>query len=113
VPATDTSIVWLLRVVAHGMVQVIKPTSGGAMLRVLENAIQFGSPVLLEGVGAELDPSLEPLLLRQTFRSGGVTCIRLGNATIEYSPGFRWVLLPCASVFTSKPSALFYRFACL
>lgn len=79
---------WLLAP-AHHRLQVIKPTSGGDMLRVLENAIQFGSPVLLEGVGAELDPSLEPLLLRQTFKSGGVTCIRLGDATIEYSPGFR------------------------
>ncbi len=66
------------------------------MLRVLENAIQFGSPVLLEGVGAELDPSLEPLLLRQTFKSGGVTCIRLGDATIEYSPGFRCARIDCS-----------------
>lgn len=79
---------WLLAPADHRL-QVIKPTSGGDMLRVLENAIQFGSPVLLEGVGAELDPSLEPLLLRQTFKSGGVTCIRLGDTTIEYSPGFR------------------------
>lgn len=66
------------------------------MLRVLENAVQFGSPVLLEGVGAELDPSLEPLLLRQTFKSGGMTCIRLGDATVEYSPGFRCGHLACA-----------------
>ena len=73
------------------------------MLRVLENAIQFGSPVLLEGVGAELDPSLEPLLLRQTFKSGGVTCIRLGDATIEYSPGFRYAHMNTACLLVVFP----------
>jgi hypothetical protein len=69
--------------------QVIKLSAGGEHLRVLENAIQFGQPVLLEGVGEELDPSLEPLLLKQVFKSGGVDCIRLGDATIEYSKDFR------------------------
>lgn len=30
--------------------------------RILETAIQFGKPVLLENVGEELDPAIEPLL---------------------------------------------------
>lgn len=34
-------------------------------IRTLENAIQFGLPVLLENIGEELDPALEPLLLKQ------------------------------------------------
>ena len=34
--------------------------------------LQFGTPVLLENVGEELDPMLEPLLLKQTFKQGGV-----------------------------------------
>ena len=71
--------------------QVIKLSEGGEYLRTLENAIQFGLPVLLENVGEELDPSLEPLLLKQIFKQGGVSCIRLGDSTIEYSAGFRWV----------------------
>lgn len=48
--------------------QVIKLTEGGEYMRTLENAIQFGLPVLLENVGEELDPSLEPLLLKQVRR---------------------------------------------
>ena len=40
--------------------------------RTLENSIQFGTPVLLENVGEELDPLLEPLLLKQTFKQSGV-----------------------------------------
>ena len=57
--------------------------------RRLENAISFGTPVLLENVGEELDPTLEPLLLKSTFKQGGSLCIRLGDATIEYNPDFR------------------------
>lgn len=51
--------------------QVIKLSESGDYLRTLENAIQFGLPVLLENVGEELDPSLEPVLLKQLFKSGG------------------------------------------
>lgn len=58
-------------------------------MRTLENAVQFGNPVLLENIGEELDPSLEPLLLKQVFKSGGVACIKLGDATVEYSKDFR------------------------
>lgn len=38
--------------------------------RHLENCISFGNPLLLENVGEELDPSLEPLLLKQIFKQG-------------------------------------------
>ena len=71
---------------------MIKLDSSGSYLRTLENAIQFGLPVLLENVGEELDPSLEPLLLKQVFKSGGVNCIRLGDSTIEYSSDFRFYI---------------------
>ena len=51
--------------------QVIKLTDAD-YIRTLENSIQFGTPVLLENVGEELDPSLEPLLLKQTFKQGRI-----------------------------------------
>ena len=37
-------------------------------LRVMENAITFGSPVLLENVGEDIDPVLEPVLQKLTFK---------------------------------------------
>uniref|UniRef100_A0A2K6K692 Dynein axonemal heavy chain 12 n=1 Tax=Rhinopithecus bieti TaxID=61621 RepID=A0A2K6K692_RHIBE len=61
-------------------------------MRTLENCIQFGTPLLLENVGEELDPSLEPLLLRQTFKQGGIDCIRLGEVIIEYSFDFKFYI---------------------
>jgi hypothetical protein len=39
-------------------------------MRTLENCITFGNPCLLENVQEELDPSLEPLLLKQTYKQG-------------------------------------------
>ena len=34
-------------------------------LRSLENAVRFGKPCLLENIGEELDPALEPILQKQ------------------------------------------------
>lgn len=82
---------WIKNFEKASNLQVIKLSDSGDYLRTLENAIQFGQPVLLENVGEELDPSLEPLLLKQIFKSGGVNCIRLGDSTIEYSADFRCV----------------------
>lgn len=41
-------------------------------LRSMENAIRFGKPCLLENVGEELDPALEPVLLKQVGCWGAV-----------------------------------------
>jgi len=69
--------------------KIIKLTDGD-FVRTLENSIQFGT--LLENVLEELDPTIEPLLLKQTFKQGGVMCMRLGDATIEYSKDFRFYI---------------------
>lgn len=60
------------------------------MLRTLENGIRFGRAVLLESVGESLDAALEPLLLKQTFKSpSGSESIKLGDRIIPYHPDFR------------------------
>ncbi|XP_008412159.1 dynein heavy chain 12, axonemal [Poecilia reticulata] len=79
---------WVKNSEKENNLSVIKLTDGD-YIRTLENCIQFGTPLLLENVGEELDPSLEPLLLKQTFKQGGVNCIRLGESVIEYSEDFR------------------------
>ncbi|XP_075883238.1 dynein axonemal heavy chain 12 isoform X2 [Nelusetta ayraudi] len=78
---------WVKNLEKENKLSVIKLTDGDYM-RTLENCIQFGTPLLLENVGEELDPSLEPLLLKQIFKQGGMNCIRLGESVIEYSSEF-------------------------
>eukprot|EP00892_Ulva_mutabilis_P009854 jgi/Ulvmu1/7240/UM035_0027.1 len=68
---------------------VIIQLSDPGYMRSLESAIQFGKPVLLENVGETLDATLEPLLLRQTFKQGGALCIKLGDSVVEFSENFR------------------------
>ncbi|XP_034354027.1 dynein axonemal heavy chain 12 isoform X4 [Arvicanthis niloticus] len=82
---------WIKNSEKDNQLSVIK-LSDTDYMRTLENCIQFGTPLLLENVGEDLDPSLEPLLLRQTFKQGGIDCIRLGEVIIEYSFDFKFYI---------------------
>uniref|UniRef100_A0A8C5TGG8 Dynein axonemal heavy chain 12 n=1 Tax=Malurus cyaneus samueli TaxID=2593467 RepID=A0A8C5TGG8_9PASS len=82
---------WVKNFEKDNRLNVIK-ISDTDYMRTVENCIQFGTPLLLENVGEELDPSLEPLLLKQTFKQGGVECIRLGESIIEYSHDFKFFI---------------------
>nr|XP_060483981.1 dynein axonemal heavy chain 12 [Panthera onca] len=82
---------WIKNSEKENQLSIIK-LSDSDYMRTLENCIQFGTPLLLENVGEELDPSLEPLLLRQTFKQGGIDCIRLGEVIIEYSFDFKFYI---------------------
>ncbi|CAM5089785.1 unnamed protein product [Natator depressus] len=82
---------WIKNMEKTNSLHIIK-LSDPEFVRTLENCIQFGTPVLLENVGEELDPILEPLLLKQTFKQSGSICIRLGDSTIEYAPDFRFYI---------------------
>lgn len=82
---------WVRNMEKANNLQVIKLTDQN-YLRTLENSINYGTPVLLENIGEELDPSLEPLLQKQLFKQGGVNCIRLGDSTVEYSDSFRFYI---------------------
>ncbi|XP_053550231.1 dynein axonemal heavy chain 3 [Bombina bombina] len=79
---------WIKNMEKTNKLYVIKLTDAN-YTRTLENAIQFGNPVLLENLGEEIDAILEPLLLKQTFKQQGVEYIRLGENIVEYSKDFR------------------------
>ena len=57
-------------------------------LQILENAIRLGAPVLIENAGEELDPALEPILLKQIFKRGGQWVLKLGENEIPFSQEF-------------------------
>ncbi|XP_069503771.1 dynein axonemal heavy chain 3 [Ambystoma mexicanum] len=82
---------WVKNMEKNNKLSVIK-LSDATYLRTLENAIQFGTPVLIENVGEELDAILEPVLLKQTFKQQGVEYIRLGENIVEYSHDFKLYL---------------------
>ncbi|EDQ87504.1 uncharacterized protein MONBRDRAFT_37951 [Monosiga brevicollis MX1] len=82
---------WIKKMEASNQLKVIK-LSDPNFMRDLETGIQFGTPVLLENIGEELDPALEPLLLRSTFKQGGVMCMKLGENVLEYSDDFRFYI---------------------
>jgi dynein heavy chain len=78
---------WIKNMEKDSKLQVIK-LSDANYTRNLENAIQFGTPVLLENVGEELDPSLEPILLKSTFKQQGVEVFIL--KTFKLGPKFEF-----------------------
>ncbi|XP_066430423.1 dynein axonemal heavy chain 6 isoform X2 [Eleutherodactylus coqui] len=82
---------WIRNKETKNGLKVIKLTDVG-FLRTLENAIRLGMPVLLEELKESLDPALEPILLKQTFVSGGRTLIRLGDSDIDYDKNFRFYM---------------------
>ncbi|XP_069857585.1 dynein axonemal heavy chain 2 isoform X2 [Dipodomys merriami] len=61
-------------------------------LRVLEKAIQFGYPVLLQNVQEYLDPTLNPVLNKSVSRIGGRLLMRIGDKEVEYNPNFRFYI---------------------
>eukprot|EP00944_MAST-04C_sp_MAST-4C-sp1_P000756 g756.t1 len=82
---------WIKKHEADNQLKVIKMTDSN-FIRTIENAIQFGSPVLLENIGEELDPSLDGLLIKAIFKQGGIDFIRMGDNVIEYSSQFRFYM---------------------
>ncbi|KAG8927614.1 Cytoplasmic dynein 1 heavy chain 1 [Tulasnella sp. 418] len=62
-----------------------------AFLKVLESALRFGNPILIQDV-EHLDPILNAVLNNEIRRTGGRVLIRLGNQDIDFSPSFTMFL---------------------
>lgn len=91
---------WPLMVDPQGQAQRwIKSMEGKALLlidlqmadymRVLELAIQHGSPVLLQNVQEKLDQALDPVLNKSLIKVGGIMIMKLGDKEVEYNNDFR------------------------
>lgn len=62
-----------------------------AFLKVLESALRFGNPLLIQDV-EHLDPILNAVLNKEIRRTGGRVLIRLGSQDIDFSPAFTMFL---------------------
>ena len=62
--------------------------SDATLLRSLEMGIQYGKWILIENVGEELDPALEPILLKDVQKG----MLRLGDKQIQYNDQFKFLM---------------------
>ncbi|CAJ1352426.1 unnamed protein product, partial [Effrenium voratum] len=61
-------------------------------LRTLELGIQFGKWILLENIGINLDPALEPVLGQQKVKDGSGYIIKLGDKSVTYTETFKFFM---------------------
>lgn len=59
------------------------------LMRNLEISIQFGKWVLVQNMGEDIDPALEPVLLKQIDKSGQ---LRLGDKSIPWNNDFKFFM---------------------
>lgn len=71
--------------------EVVKP-SNKDMIKRIEHCIRAGRPVLLENVSQDIDPSLDPLLTKQTFMQGGQEMIRISENAVPWSHDFKFFM---------------------
>ena len=53
-------------------------------LRVVENAVQFGSPLLIENLPDYIDPVLNPVLQKKIVMIGNAPHLQIGDSQGEY-----------------------------
>lgn len=75
---------------AEGL-EVIK-TSDPNLMRTIEKSIQLGQSVLLENVGKDLDPALEPILNQDVKKEGTTLTIAFGDKIIVYDEHFKFFM---------------------
>ena len=71
---------------------ILKPADADTFGQRFEQALRMGLAVLLESVGEELDPILDPVLLKQVRKVGGVRQIKFADSNIDYADEFRLYL---------------------
>lgn len=64
-------------------------------MRILENAITTGKPVLLENVGETVDSGFNSILERNIIKQKGSQLIKFGDGLIEYNNNFKFYITTC------------------
>ena len=71
----------------------VRTFSDADFMRQLELAIQYGNAFVLENIGEELDPVIDPVLEKNFVMNGSMKAIVLGDAIVDFHPDFRLYLL--------------------
>ncbi|BFG02702.1 dynein heavy chain 6 axonemal [Drosophila madeirensis] len=79
---------WIRNMEKENNLQVVKMTDAN-MMRILENSVRQGYPVLLEEIDETIDPALRPILQRETYKYEGRIYLKLGDQVIDYDENFK------------------------
>ncbi|XP_044007935.1 dynein axonemal heavy chain 3 [Aphidius gifuensis] len=82
---------WIKNMEKQNKLSVIKLTDHN-YVRIIENAVQLGMPVLMENILQELDAILEPILIKNIYKQQGVNYIKFGENILEYNENFRFYI---------------------
>ncbi|XP_037908989.1 dynein heavy chain 3, axonemal [Hermetia illucens] len=85
---------WVKNMERNNNLKVIKQTDENYM-RVVELAIRYGHPVLLENVGESIDSNLFSVLERNVIKHKGAYYIKFGDGMIEYNSNFMFYITTC------------------
>jgi len=66
--------------------------SDKALIKNLEIAIPLGRWVLIENIGEYIDPSLEPVLLKNLTKQGTSHYLKLGDKSVQWNEDFKLFL---------------------
>jgi len=63
------------------------------LLREVTAAVRNGIPCLVEDVEESIDPAIDPILLKQAFKTdAGIMQIRLGDNMVDYDENFKFFM---------------------
>ncbi|XP_026673034.1 dynein heavy chain 7, axonemal [Ceratina calcarata] len=79
---------WIRNMEKQNKLEIVKLTDAKYM-NVIEQALEYGKPVLIENVLEDLTPPLDPILTKAIYKMGTLWYITLGEKVIEYGLGFR------------------------
>lgn len=82
---------WLKNMYKDNKVAELKLMKFGTptFLRDVIAAVKIGNPILIEDVEEQVDPAVDPLLLKSQYRNeAGIMQIRLGDSNIDFDENF-------------------------
>ncbi|KAK9508782.1 hypothetical protein O3M35_006257 [Rhynocoris fuscipes] len=82
---------WIKNMEKDNRLIIIKLTDANYM-RKTEVALENGLPVLLENIGETIDANLEPVLLKNFYKQGGMLYLKVGDNLLQYNDNFRFYI---------------------
>ncbi|KAF3425858.1 hypothetical protein E2986_01736 [Frieseomelitta varia] len=79
---------WIRNMERQNELEIVKLTHADYM-NVIERALEYGKPVLLENILEDLPAALDPILTKAIYKMGAMWYITLGEKVIEYGLSFR------------------------